>query len=213
MKLKAYLKILIKKLWIIILLPILASAVTAFINFYVLEPTYDSSMTFYVVNNNDDFQESQQLIKNCREFFKSKSITKTVIERLNLKDLTEEELAGKIIVNLKNDSGFIEIKVSDKNDIRAKAIVDEISILFQERITDLFNLKAIEVIDEAEIPTEPSSPKPLSNILIVFFVALFLVIVFIFAVEYCDDTIKSAEDAERVLGIKVIAIIPSLDLE
>jgi capsular polysaccharide biosynthesis protein len=32
-------------------------------------------------------------------------------------------------------------------------------------------------------------------------------------VEYFDDTLKNSEDVEKLLGIKVIAIIPSLDLE
>jgi capsular polysaccharide biosynthesis protein len=119
----------------------------------------------------------------------------------------------KIAVNLKNNSEFLEIKVSDTNNARAKAIVDEISILFQERITNLFDLKILNVIDEAELPSEPSSPNVLSNVVIVFAIALFLVISAVFAVEYFDDTIKNAEDAERILGIKVIAIIPSLDLK
>lgn len=220
MQIKAYLKILVKRLWIVILIPLLASAVTAAISLYVLEEIYESSMTFYVMNNDsdssptyDDFLASQQLIKDCRELIKSKSMTKAVIEQLNLDDLTEEELAEKIEVNLKNDSGFFEIKVSDTNDVRTKAIVDEISILFQERIIDMFNLETVEVIDEAEIPSRPSSPKPLTNSAIVFFIALFLAVSTVFVIEYFDDTIKNVEDVERILGLKVIAIIPSLDLK
>jgi capsular polysaccharide biosynthesis protein len=48
---------------------------------------------------------------------------------------------------------------------------------------------------------------------IVFFLTLFLAISAIFVIEYFDDTIKNVEDAEKILGIKVIAIIPSLHLE
>ena len=220
MQVKAYLKIIIKRLWIVILIPVLASAVTAAINLYVLDPVYETSLTLYVSNNNanssptyDDFLASQQLIKDCRELIKSKSMTKTVIERLNLTDLTEEELAKKIIVNLKNDSGFFEIKVSDTDAERAKAFVDEISILFQERITSIFNLKIVEVIDEAGIPSQPVSPKPLMNTVIVFLISLFIAISAVFGIEYFDDTIKNAEDAERILGLTVIAIIPSLHLK
>lgn len=213
MEKKAYYKILMKRLWIVILVPLLASAVTAVITLFALEPVYESSMTFYVSNNNDDFQARQQLLKGCEELIKSKSITTAVIERLGIEDLTEEELAKKIVVNQKNDSGFLEIKVSDTNNERAKAIVDEISVLFQERIPEIFYIQTLNVIDEAEIPSEPSSPKLLNNIVIVFFIALFFVITTIFAIEYFNDKIKNAEDAERIFGIKVIAIIPSLDLK
>ncbi len=219
MQIKAYFKILMKRLWIVILIPLLASAATAVISLYMLVPVYESSMTFYIMNNSessptyDDFLANQQLVKDCRELIKSKSMTKAVIERLNLAGLTEEELTEEIEVNLKNDSGFFELKVTDTNAARAKAIVDETSILFQERITAMFNLETVEVIDEAEIPSEPSSPKPLTNIAIVFFVALFIAVSVVFAIEYFDDTIKNAEDAERIFEKKVIAIIPSLDLK
>lgn len=215
MQIKAYLKIIVKRLWIVILIPILTSAVTATINLYVLDPVYETSMTLYVSNNDNDSDllASQQLIKDCRELIKSKAMTKTVIERLNLNDLNEKELAEKIEVNLKNDSGFFEIKVSDTNAEHAKAILDEISILFREKITNIFDLETMEVIDEAEIPSDPVSPKPLLNTIIVFLTALFVAICAVFAIEYFDDTIKNAEDAERILGITVIARIPSLDLK
>jgi capsular polysaccharide biosynthesis protein len=213
MQIKAYLKIVIKRIWIVILIPLLASGVTAAINLFALQPVYESSMTFYVMNTEDEELESQQLIKDCRELIKSKLIIQAVIDQLNLVDLTEEELAKNITVNILNDSGFFEIKVRDTDNVRVKTIIDKISILFQERFIDLFNIKTLHVIDEAKIPSEPTSPRPLMNTFIVFFLALFLAISAIFVIEYFDDTIKNVEDAEKILGIKVIAIIPSLHLE
>ena len=222
MEIKTYLNILIKRLWLIVLIPFLAAAVTAVINLYVLQPVYESSITLFVMNKDfdsgtklvyDDILASQQLIKDFRELLKSKSMTKAVIEQLNLVDLTEEELAKKITVNLKNDTRFLEIRVRDTSDVRAKEIADKINSIFQGKVMDLMKLETLEVIDEAEIPLKPVSPKPLVNIFIAFITALFLVTSAAFLMEYFDDTLKSAEDIEKCLGIKVIGIIPSLNLK
>lgn len=220
MEFKSYFKVLIKRLWLIIIIPLFAAVATAAVSIYVLDPVYESSITLYIMNKDfdsrlayDDFLVSQQLIKDCRELIKSKSITKAVIEQLGLEDISEEELADKISVNLKNDTRLLEIKVRDTNDERAKAIADEISIIFQKRINELIKLEVLDVIDKAEVPDEPSFPKPLTNSAIAFSLSLFLVVCTVFIVEYFDDTLKSLEDIEKLLGIKVIAIIPSLDIK
>jgi capsular polysaccharide biosynthesis protein len=222
MEIRNFLNILLKRLWIVALIPFLAVAITTVINFYVLEPVYESSITLYVMNKDldselwlayDDSLATQQLIKDYRELIKSKSTTRAVIEQLNLVDVTEEELAKKITVDLKNDTRMLEIKVRDTSNVGAKQIVDTINNIFQKRAKALMELQTMEVIDEAEIPLKPISPKPLRNIFIVFFAALFLVISAIFMMEYLDDTLENVEDVEMLLDINVIAIIPHLDLE
>lgn len=222
MEFRSYINVLIKRLWIILLIPLLAALVTAYINLNVFEPVFESSITFFVLNKDtdsinrlayDDILASQQLINDCRELIKSKSMTKAVIKQLNLEDITQKELAKKITVNLKNDTRILEIKVKDTNNERAKAIVEEISIVFQERVRVLINLEISGVIDEAEVPYKPVSPRPLVNTFIVFCASMFLVISFVFIIEYLDDKVKNAEDVENLLGLKVIGIIPSLDLE
>lgn len=222
MEIRNFLNILSKRLWLVILIPFLAAAITGVINFYVLEPVYESSITLYVMNKDldskmmlayDDILATQQLMKDCRELIKSRSITRAVIEQLNLKDLTNEELAKKITVSLKNDTRMLEIKVRDTSNVRAMLIVDAINDSFQMRAKSLMQLETLDVVDEAEVPHKPISPKPLMNIIIVFFIALFLVISAVYIMEYFDDTLKNLEDVEKLLGMNVIGIIPHLDLK
>ncbi len=204
----------------IILIPLVAAGATLAINLYVIQPAYESSITLYVMNKDldsrlayDDFLASQQLINDCRELIKSKSLTRAVIEQLNIVDLNEGELAERITVNLKNDTRLMEIKVRDTDNERAMEIVNKISVLFQQKINDLMKLEILDVVDEAEIPLEPISPKPVVNTIIAFLVALFLTICAVFMMEYLDDTLKNSEEVEKLLGLKVIGIIPSLDLK
>ncbi|HYE11167.1 MAG TPA: Wzz/FepE/Etk N-terminal domain-containing protein [Patescibacteria group bacterium] len=222
MEIRNFLNILSKRLWLVILVPFLAAAVTGVINFYVLEPVYESSITLYVMNKDldskmrlayDDILATQQLMKDCRELIKSKSITRAVIEQLSIEDLTNEDLAKKITVSFKNDTRMLEIKVRDTSKVRAMFIVNAINDTFQTRAKSLMQLETLDVVDEAEIPDKPFSPKPIRNIFIVFFTALFLVISVAYIIEYFDDTLKNLEDVEKLLGMSVVGIIPHLDLE
>lgn len=220
MEIKTYLNILVKKLWIVALIPLLVAAFTAAASFYLFEPVYESSMTLFVMNKNpdtgltyDDILASQQLIKDCREIIKSKSITEAVIDQLNLEDLSVEDLAQMITVNLKNDTRIMEIKVRDTNDVRAKEITDRIGMLFEMKVMDLMILQTLDVVDYAEIPHKPVSPRPVANMFIAFSIAFFLVLSVIFLLEYLDDTFNNSEDVEKYLGLNVIAVIPSLDME
>ena len=222
MEIRNFLNILSKRLWLVILVPFLAAAVTGVINFYVLEPVYESSITLYVMNKDldskmrlayDDILATQQLMKDCRELIKSKSITRAVIEQLSIEDLTNEDLAKKITVSFKNDTRMLEIKVRDTSKVRAMFIVNAINDTFQTRAKSLMQLETLDVVDEAEVPHKPISPKPIRNIFIVFFTALFLVISVAYIIEYFDDTLKNLEDVEKLLGMSVVGIIPHLDLE
>lgn len=220
MGLKSYFNVLIKRLWIVILIPLLAAGAALGVNLYVIEPEYESSITLYVMNKDadsrlayDDFLASQQLINDCRELVKSRSVTRAVIDQLNLEDLKEGELAGRITVALKNDTRLLEIKVRDQSNERALQIVNKISSILRQMVNELMKFEILDVIDEAELPLEPVSPRPLVNTIIAYLAALFLSIAAVFLIDYLDDTIKSAEDIEKLAGIKVIGIIPTLDLK
>lgn len=172
MELRDYLNILVKRLWAVIVIPLLAAAFTAAVNIYVIEPIYVSSNTLYIRMPYDDFLDSQ-VIKNCRELIKSKLVTKEVIDRLDI-GLTPEELAEKITVSPINDTQFVRIEVADKDGERAKMIADEINVVLQYKIRDLIDIEGIIVVDKAEIPSAPDFPKPYSNMAAVYFAALLL---------------------------------------
>lgn len=66
----------------------------------------------------------------------------------------------------------------------------------------------ISVIDRAERPSAPSSPRLLLNMLVSLLAGTMLGIASAFGLEYMDDTFKSPEDVESSLAMPVIGIIP-----
>lgn len=66
----------------------------------------------------------------------------------------------------------------------------------------------IHVIDTAFVPSTPVRPKRLMNIGIALLVGLILGVTFAFIEEGLDNSIKSAEDVERLIAAPALAIVP-----
>lgn len=222
MELKQYLKILFKRLWIIIVLPVVAAGVASYVSFYILDSVYEANTTLYVINKKADFQPTvaynelmagQYLVKDYRELIKSRTVTETVINELKLEHITPEALAKKISVNAKNDTRLIEIKVQDSYPNRAKDIANKVANVFINKVIEWMRAENVSIIDDAKIPASPVKPDPLMNIVIAALVGLMAAVGIVFLIEYLDDTIKTAEDVEKYLDLTVLGTIPVLNLK
>jgi capsular exopolysaccharide synthesis family protein len=70
----------------------------------------------------------------------------------------------------------------------------------------------LTVVDPAQVPIEPSSPRVALNTLIVALLALVNAIALAFLLEYLDDTLKSPEDVESLTGMPTIGTITRMRL-
>ena len=66
----------------------------------------------------------------------------------------------------------------------------------------------LELVTPATVPTSPSSPKPLENVLLGLIAGLILGIGAAFLRDNLDDTLVTAEAVERVTGSPVLAMVP-----
>jgi len=66
----------------------------------------------------------------------------------------------------------------------------------------------IRVIDRADLPINPSSPKKMRNLLLALFLGLFGGVGLAFVLEYLDNTVKSAEEVGRYTGLPTLGVVP-----
>lgn len=78
------------------------------------------------------------------------------------------------------------------------------------RLARLQNTPNVVQIEPAQPPAKPIQPQPLRNTLLAGAVGLLLTAGVAFLIEYLDDTLKSPEDVERVLGLPVIGYIAEM---
>lgn len=78
------------------------------------------------------------------------------------------------------------------------------------RLARLQNTPSIVQIEPASVPDEPIRPRTLMNTALATVVGLMLAAGIVFLVEHLDDTLKTPEDIERVLGVPVLGFVAEM---
>lgn len=219
--LKKLAKVFQKRLWILLLIPIVAVATSCYLSIYVIEPSYESTTTLIVINQReesanirgvsyDDLLIGEELVKNYKEIIKSRTVTSTVIKELNLENMTSGVLTRRIEAEAKNDTSIIEVKVKGRSPEEANLINEKLCEVFNRTVFNLWENRNVKIIDHAEASREPVSPNLKLNIALAVIAGLLTSTVIILLLEYFDDTIKTTEEAEERLGIPVLGIVPNL---
>ena len=68
----------------------------------------------------------------------------------------------------------------------------------------------ISIVDRAEVPTAPSHPRPLMNLLLAGFGGIFLGVASAFVLEALDQAIRMPSDVEDRLALPMLGTIPTL---
>lgn len=66
----------------------------------------------------------------------------------------------------------------------------------------------VAIVDSAEPPRKPTSPRPALNLAISIVAGIGLALMFAFGREYLDDSIRDPQDVERKLGIPLLGVVP-----
>lgn len=101
---------------------------------------------------------------------------------------------------------------------RAVKVSENIYLLLLEkyqeaRINEVMELGDIRIIDKALAPDAPIKPKKKLNLAIGGVLGVMLGVMLVFFMEYLDNTIKTADDIERHLGLPVLGLIPKVTLK
>ena len=67
----------------------------------------------------------------------------------------------------------------------------------------------IRVVDQADVPVEPASPRPLINLMLALMLGLGMGVGMAFIQEYLDNTLKTPEDVQRFLNLPALGVIPA----
>lgn len=79
----------------------------------------------------------------------------------------------------------------------------------QTRLESLISQTDVTVLNPAVVPSKPSSPKPVMNLLLAMIVGLLFGTAAVLGIEWFDRRIRSAEDFEQGFGLPVLAFIPA----
>ncbi|MGO0062405.1 YveK family protein [Brevibacillus fluminis] len=212
-----YVKVLLRRWLMIVILIVLAVSATGCFSFYILKPKYQASVTLLVeipqVNNQigyDQLRANQILLRTYEEIIRSRNITEDVIKKLDLQ-MTSEEFLKKITVASPADSLITSIQVTDEDPQKAIRIADEIAHSFSSNLGSIMNVRNVSILNQAQLDSEkPVSPKPYLNMTIAFILSLCAGCAIALFFEMFDTTIKEQAQIDAVLKLPVLGVIPEI---
>ena len=157
--------LLLSKLGVIILSGIVFCLAAVMGTMLLITPKYESTTKIVVLSKQDsstltnqDIQTSTSLTKDYAELIKSRTVTEGVIAQLKL-DMTHEELLKKLSVDTPTDTRVVSITVTDTDPYTAAQIANAVRDIASKHIQQVMDIKAVNVVETANIPDEPSSPS------------------------------------------------------
>lgn len=202
-----------RKIFIILAAAVGAGALLGIYSVCFAKPIYESTARLYILTKTTsltslaDIQMGTSLTQDYKELITSRTVVSQVIENLEL-SCTYENLVSRITVENPSNTRIVKITVQDHYAESAKRITDEFIDVSREKISNIMMTDEPSVIEYGNMPIAPVSPNVMKNIMIGALLGAFVSIAVIIVLYLMDDTVKTADDVEKYLGLNTLTSIP-----
>ena len=211
-------KVLFNKWYIILISTVLAFSLAFIYAFIILDDQYTAQTSMIILVDNDvqsdeqNFNFSQKLTKTYTELAKSDLVIDEVIDSLSL-DLSRNQLKEIMTITGVQDTPVIKLSIELSDASLAMRIANRTVEVMQDVSLQFDGFDNIEVLDVASLPDLPSGPNRLLYVVIGIILGGIVGVGIIFVIEFLDKSIKTPDDVERRLGLRMLAIIPDYKME
>jgi capsular polysaccharide biosynthesis protein len=205
-----------RKLLLVILLPVLLAAAAAGFCWGFLSDDYTSSVSLYVLTKNEsenssnvtssDMAASQQLANDIAVLAQSNRVVNSTAAELGMTSFN----GFSIGVSSATTNRVITLSVVGKKPEAVALIADELAKQTAEAAVEIMDLKAVNIVDSAQIPLEPSGPNRLLYTGIAFLAGLFVAIAIVVLLDLLNTRVRNPEEVEELLGLPILGRMPAL---
>lgn len=214
---KDILRIVRKNILFIIIVSVVAGAGAFFVTKLFISPTYTSTVKLYVntpisgKTSYDDLNShnyAQKMVATYIEILDTNHFYSKVATSLPDK-YNEAFLKKSISFSEVTDTEVFSATVTANDPIEAKTIADAVAKTAPATIREQFEGNAsLKIVDEAQLPKNPTSPNPVRNALVAFFGGMLISLIIAFIRDYFDVKIKYDDELTVLCGLPVLAAIP-----
>lgn len=181
---------------------------------FLMTPKYEAHTQILVSQsenissiNNLDIETSLQLINTYGDIIESPIVLDDVISNLELEQSTEQ-LSENITIVTEETSQVINITVADESQAQAAIIANEITDVFQDKISEVMNVDNVTVLATANINSDAVqvTPTPVLNTFIGIILGGITGLIIAFLRTYLDKSVKTVEEVEKYLELPVLGI-------
>lgn len=204
-----------KHLRLVVALPVGCALIMAVVSFALMGNTYTAQTSMYILANSNtesqstnytDLTASQLLANDVARLLQSDRVEADAASSLGLTDLSDY----KVSVTSETTTRVISLVVTGPDPQGVADVANEMASQVSVVAQDVQMADSINVIDEAVAPTSPSGPNRMLYIAVAFLAGLFLAIAIVVLMDMLNTRIRSAEDAEELLGVPVVGRIPAM---
>lgn len=192
-----------KRIWILIVSISLFFGLGGIYTVYLTTPLYSTSSKL-IVN-----AKSPDLMNTLLVMVKEPSLLEYVIDQMNLK-ITSDELSKEITAESVNGSSIVKITVVDSDPNLAAEIANTTADVFINQMPNLLGFKDIKFLSRAEVNNEPINENYSKYSTYGFLVGLVVGIGLIFLLDSLDETVRSEQSVEELLGIPVLGTVSKM---
>ncbi|MGI6218011.1 MAG: YveK family protein [Coriobacteriales bacterium] len=208
-------KLLRKHLKVVIAIPVIFTLIAAVICIAFLPDEYTSNVSIYVLLKSDssssqsvsdtDLTASQMITNDVATLIESDRVKDDAAEALNLDNLDDFDIS----VESSSNTRIITVSVTGDDPDSVALVASQIATTTDKIARNVMDVKAINVIDQASVPTEPSGPNRILYTVLAFLLGLFVAIAAVVIADVSNTRVRSAEEASELLnGLPIIGRIP-----
>ena len=207
-----------RQAWLILLVPALAIAASAFI-VQQQKSVYRASMGIAVAEPGARPPVGNLAIaQTMKSLLESDIVARRVVNKLDL-PISSSRLAGKLQVQIEPNSSVLHVSYDSTDRRVALRVVTEVGAAFQDLAREELGVSTslkqpgplsiiATVFDPPHLQPDRVSPQPVRVLGFAGVLGLALGLVLAFARESLDDRIRSRGEAEEVFGAPVIGALP-----
>lgn len=202
------------KLLFIIFSFIIGVLVSGVITYCFITPKYKATSKLYMVSastdsivNLADLNLGTSLSEDYAELIQTRPVIESVIEELNL-SYTYEELLAMLSVGTVSKTRILTITTTSTIPEEAKDISNALVSKAITYLPSVMETAEPNIAEQAIVPTMKSSPSYAKNMALGSIGCIVLCLGILTVLFMRDDTMKTAEDIEKVFGVMPLTVIP-----
>jgi len=211
-------KLVLRK-WILVgAITIVVAIIAGGYAYIALDDTYSANSSMLVQaqdTETSDYQNlltGQRLVDTYKEIAISNRVLEELVTRVDNAEVSVASLRNMITVSSVNDTLIVKLSVESYDPELSSEIANEAVLIIQELSQEFNGLQEVEVLDTAQVPSNPSGPNRMLYIAVGILLGGMIGVGLVLVIEFMDKHIRTPKDIEQHLGLKVLGTIPDYDM-
>lgn len=215
------LKVVLNKVWLVILVSVLAAALAFSYAYFMVAPTYSASVMLYVNNSSinvgdigvgvslSDLNASQSLVNTYSVLLRNQTTLDRVIRATGV-SYDWKELNDMIEASSVNDTEVMRVKVTCTDPYEAANIANGIATVLPQRISEIVEGSSMEVVDAAVPNLQKVAPGIAKYTAVGFMLGCVGIVAILVVTAMMDNTVHDEDYVINTYDFPILAKVPDL---